>query len=99
MIFIAPRRQRLAAVGTGVAADFKHVLEVRGKVDTQRRGHLGITIVVQLQALVETLLPKKARALDVNDALGNGVASQGRQGTVGNVGSEEDVVLADGGAQ
>ena len=82
--------------GAARAAHLEHVAEVGGELQAQRDRHLVPAVVAQPHALVEPVLPEQARALDVDDALRRRRPADRRQRPVGEVGGEEDVVLADG---
>ena len=93
------RRQDSAARQAGVPAHLEDVGEIAGEGEAQRRRHIVLAVIGQGEALVEAPAPEETRAFDVDHALRRRAPAQLRQRAIGHVGAEEDVILADAGAQ
>ena len=92
-------RQHAAAALSHVPADLEYVGEICRKAEAQRGGHLPLAVVGEGELLVETALPKQARALDVDHPFRRQLPSKFGQWTIRHVGAKVHVVLAYAGTQ
>ena len=92
-------RQRVAARMPLGPAHLEHVAEIGGEAQAERHHDLALPVVGERQALVEPLLPQEAPALEVDDPFRCRGLAQRRQRPDGEVGGEQDIVLADHGTQ
>ena len=88
-------RQDLSPRRAAGAADLEHVAEVGGEFQDQGNQRLFAAEADQAHPLVEPGPPQQAGAPDVDDGFGHRWPAQGRQGRVGQVGGEQDIVLTD----
>ena len=95
---------RLGVIGPAAFAarrspHLEHVAEVGLEPQRQRDHGLAIAVVRQGQPLVHPVFPQQPRALDVDDALWRRLSFRRRQRKVGQIGREDDVVLAERSAE
>ena len=88
-------RQDLSPRRAAGAADLEHVAEVGGEFQDQGNQRLFSAEADQAHPLVEPGPPQQAGAPDVDDGFGHRWPAQGRQGRVGQVRGEQDIVLTD----
>jgi hypothetical protein len=86
-------RKVLAVAFTNVTLYLKNIDEVCCEADCQRQCRSMGVEIGDLQALMEASFPKKAIALDVDDALRDRMRAGRRQRSVGEMGREQYVVL------
>src|SRR5206468_7723742 len=87
-VFENLRREQRAARRPRLSADLEHVPEVGREAQGERDAGRQLAIVRQQNPLVEPVLPKEALALEMNDALGCGLAAKRRKRPVGEVAGE-----------
>ena len=93
------RREHFPSHGAADAAHLEHVAKIC--VESEFNRNLGVDLgeIGERNALEHLRIPDQARALDVNDALWHGPPPERRQWTIGKIRDEENVVVADRGAQ
>src|SRR5215471_15453055 len=82
-----------------MATHFENVGKIGSKPETHRCRDPARAVMRQGKAFIHPAFPEKSRTLDVDDTLGRHAAAKLWKRTIGNVGVEENIVLADTGAQ
>ena len=88
-------RHDVSPRGAAGAADLEHVAEVGGEFQDQGNQRLFSAEADQGHPLVEAGPPQQAGTPDVDDGFRRRWPAQGRQGRVGQVRGEQDIVLTD----
>ena len=92
-------RQDAPARGARQAADLEHVAKIGGELQAQGQLRLRLAEIAQPQPLVEAILPDQPASFDMDHPLPGRLAANRGQRPIGEVGGEDDIVLADRAAQ
>ncbi|MNI08813.1 hypothetical protein D3C73_618620 [compost metagenome] len=92
---VQDRRVRLAVLGPGRAAHLEDVGEIGVELERQRQQDVLDAVVDHPHPFKQPPVPQEAAALQMQHARRGRAPAHGRQGPVGRVAGEEDVVLGD----